>query len=469
MLFNCLREVVAFGLLAAVAPASLQPTLLDERRITRLEQWLNAVFEHEPGAIDRPASFVALWSGRDLETLLVDANALARILRNPNISRFSVEGVDQRPVDVRYTNAQLTRMRNLALMLRCSTATTTPLCLEAARLATEDAGLDRLLTAVRTASHQDGDNNVLKRGALLHTDIDILVPSSDRGADDRPVSSQSVRIQFADGQQQSLNVGPLHLKIARMLLDAVTPDGASPPRPELDDMVRRWYHATAKWFQANEEYEPEHLDRGREIFPDDPTLLLLSGTQHEAWAGPAVQAMIRGAALPTGITIGIRSDRAELRQAEGYFRRALEIDAGMIEARLRLGHVLLMLERYEDAAVELRRVLDSADAPLIRFYASMFLGAADENTGTADAAVESYTHAAELYPTAQSPHVALSALARRRGDRAGAWRAMQRVFALPAEETERDDPWWTYVRQQGRDAELLLHELRTPFQRGAPQ
>jgi hypothetical protein len=128
-----------------------------------------------------------------------------------------------------------------------------------------------------------------------------------------------------------------------------------------------------------------------------------------------------------------------------------------------------MLERHDEAAVELRRILDPAGEPLIQFYVTMFLGAADEGGGRPDAAVESYTRAAELYPTAQSPRIALSALARRRGNRERAWQAMEAAFALPASQSDRDDPWWTYIRQQGRDAEFLLRELRRPFEREAPR
>jgi cytochrome c-type biogenesis protein CcmH/NrfG len=165
----------------------------------------------------------------------------------------------------------------------------------------------------------------------------------------------------------------------------------------------------------------------------------------------------------------VKSERAELRQAEGFFRRALELDPQMTEARLRLGHVLLMQEHYAEAAAELRKTVDPSGDHLLRFYASMFLGAAEEALGHTSEALEAYSSAAKLYPTAQSAKVALSAFARRQGDRDAAWLAMQQVFALPQTEPERDDPWWTYTQQQGRTADLLLENVRQPFQRGAPR
>ena len=71
--------------------------------------------------------------------------------------------------------------------------------------------------------------------------------------------------------------------------------------------------------------------------------------------------------------------------------------------------------------------------------------------------------AAQLYPGAQTPRLALSALARRRGDRLGAQTEIRRVFDLPASPPARDDPWWTYHTAQARNADALLEELRQPF------
>lgn len=201
------------------------------------------------------------------------------------------------------------------------------------------------------------------------------------------------------------------------------------------------------------------------MFPADPDLLFLTGTLHETFAGPNIQNAMRSAVLPAGITVTVKSDRAELRQAEDYFRRALKENPEMTEARLRLGHVLVMLERYADAAVELRQAIASPAEPLLQYYALMFQGAAEEALGHGEDATAAYSRAASLYPTSQSPRVALSALARRRGDRAGAWLAMQQVFGLPSTEPSRDDPWWTYPIAQGRLGDQLLQVVQRPFRR----
>ena len=65
---------------------------------------------------------------------------------------------------------------------------------------------------------------------------------------------------------------------------------------------------------------------------------------------------------------------------------------------------------------------------------------------------------------AQSPLLALSQLARRYGDRGGALRAIDRLFALDeADRGEQDDPWWSYYVAQARDAEDLLETMRQPY------
>jgi tetratricopeptide (TPR) repeat protein len=141
------------------------------------------------------------------------------------------------------------------------------------------------------------------------------------------------------------------------------------------------------------------------------------------------------------------------------------------ETRMRLGRTLGRLGRHADAAVELRQAVaaNPEDDPLMLDYGELCLGAEEEALGRHDEARSAYEHAAAQYGLAQSPLIALSQLARRRGDRAGALRAIEHLFALRPEAIEREDPWWTYHVAQARNAETLLEELRKPFLAARPR
>jgi tetratricopeptide (TPR) repeat protein len=215
--------------------------------------------------------------------------------------------------------------------------------------------------------------------------------------------------------------------------------------------------------QAREDYETLHLDRAHEIFPDDPDILFLSGCLHEAYAGPRIQSAVQSVVLPTGVFFDLKSDRAELRHAETLLRRVVALKRDFGEAHLHLGRVLLLLGKPADAASELTQALQSTSDELLRYYGELFLGAAREALGEYDLARAWYLRGAELEPSAQSPHMALSALARRRGDRNTALQEIRLVFQLTASEHGRDDPWWRYYVSHVRDADDLYAELIRPF------
>jgi tetratricopeptide (TPR) repeat protein len=197
-------------------------------------------------------------------------------------------------------------------------------------------------------------------------------------------------------------------------------------------------------------------------------LLFLGGCEHESFARPSIQAATRSIVLPAGYSLAVESEETELRNAEASFRRALAEQPGHFEARLRLGRVLLMRGRAREAAEELRRANAAAPDDLMKYFAAMFLGRAEEALDNFDVADDLYAKASLLYPNAQSPHVAHSALARRRGDGAGALAGIERVFVLAAEYPDGDDPWWNYDTAAGRDAEALLERLTGMFQEARP-
>ncbi len=448
-----------------------------EARTLKVEQWLKAVLHHTPGSTDAAVLEITSWSNTVLGTLRIDADILAQLMRNPRLLWFQTTTKEADCVDclgrrdasqpriikppqrIRYTDPQLHRLKVLA----CAAAgmLTAPVCLRLNAPKEIDGELTRLAARAAAARERGDDNYVLRRGALLHADAAMLSATSlvplDAGG---PAADQPIRVRIDDGQQTDIGLGEIHWEIARVLLDRV--------RPERDAMVNLWYRATAAWMQNSEQYNDKHLVRARNMFPDDADIAFLSGCQREIYAGANFQSAARSAVLPSGITLDIGSESRNLKDAEGFFRRALALNPRLVESRVRLGHVLLARGKAQDASDELRPAVAAADDPLLLYFGSMFLGAAEEALGHFPDARDSYARAAALYPRAQSPYLALSALATRRGDRAGALAEIQHVFDLKGAAEERADPWWVYLVAQARNADALLEELWRPFLEAQP-
>jgi len=465
-LFLCFL-LIAAGVAGQDAPSPRRSRQFAEpvsdARLDRLERWLKAVARHAPGVTDPQANEVAGWSQPDLQSLWIDVDVLVKLMRNTGMLQFKITPPGQRtPQEILYTNRQLQRLKTLG----CAAAglTADRRCVERKAATSLDAELLRLASLSSAArAGGDGDNFILRRGALLHGDVAMLVMRTavEPVSASRSLGPQRFRMQLSDGHQTDFGQQAVHWEIARMVLDHVK-RGSADAAPGPDDMVRQWYRATGAWMQAVEEHDTAHLNRARAMFPADADILFLSGTQREAYAAPRIQIGMRSAVLADGVAFDIASAPLELRQAERFFRRALETRPDHVEARLRLGRVLGLLGQHADAARELRQVVGSVDDDVLRYYGELFLGAEEEALSRFDAALAAYQRAAALYPAAQSPWLALSSLGRRRGDRAEAQRALQHLFDLPSRARD-DDPWWTYYVAQARDVDALLDTLRRPF------
>jgi hypothetical protein len=478
---NSLLVLVGLLVFAASAPQAFagqgNTANLADPRYSRVEQWLKAVAHHQPGAVDEAGRLVASWSDADVRTLRIDVNVVVQIMRAPGsagpVFEFLVPG-QSKPTLTRYVGNQFRRMAELACAAGGYVAGSpvvprglAGLCFDLLKTGALDADLGRLAVAVDAARRRgDHDNYILRRGALLHADIAMLVlrSSGPLTANAAGTTGDGVTLAMSDGEGVAdLRPLAIHWAVARMLLDNVVPPSAAAVAPAHDDMVRQWYWATAAWMQQAQQYQTEHLSRARALFPRDADILFLSGCERETYAGPAIQSAVRSASLPAGVMLDVASDQNELRAAEEFFRGALAVRPGFGEAHLRLGRVLLLRGRAADAVIELQQAIASLQDQRLLYYAQLFLGAAQEATGQFDPARASYETAVQLNPRAQSPRLALSAFARRTGDRAAALRALQDVFELPEGDAERDEPWWSYFVAQARNADALLAELRKPF------
>jgi tetratricopeptide repeat protein len=448
LLLAALVVVAAGDALAGPVPPQPQPALRLAHDLPRLREWIDAVDRHNPGQPDVAAIGVGSWSRAQLEVLFLDLKALLQLITAPDRPRF--------PGAARaFTLPELQQLQDLALR-------------EARRVAEHPVKLQELAAThlvtwqLTTADARRVVNRLVKRATLLHTDIALLVPSAADGpAESRipvphPLLDTRSSVQVDDGRQVGITYYGAHWDFARLLLGEVTPEPAG------DVTVRQWYRAVATLFASKHLWSESHvhLARGRQLFPADPEIVAASGRLHETYASPRIQTFLETGAHVDSPTVLIGSLRSNLRQAETFFSKAVELDGSFDEARLHLGRVLGLEGHHEDAASDLRRVAATAGDSLTQYYAWLFLGVEEQSLGRRDSARESFDKAAGIYPRAQSPYLALSQLARRSGDRLGALRAIQEVLALSADNRQREDPWWTYLAGSAAQAQAMLSKTR---------
>jgi hypothetical protein len=310
----------------------------------------------------------------------------------------------------------------------------------------------------------------LERAALLHAEI-AAFHRTVRGYSLPPSGPDSVVI--LDGRRVGTQAGTVHWRFGRQLLDLVRPN----------DAVLLWYRAASAFLQSWDEYselEPQ-LKRARELFPDDPVLLLYEGTLHEALSEARFQNAIgaRSEWRPRKLLEGSRAENpaenpsrgrqvrdsyAEEREAADRFEQALRIDPGLAEARIRLARIRGAWGRHEEAAADLRLCVGQPLAPLLEYEARLLLGREDEALGRRDEARDAFAHASALYPGAQSPRLALSQMARDDGDRAGAIAGLDflggRSGELASANPYVTDPWWSITRAHDPGVDELFAEMR---------
>jgi tetratricopeptide (TPR) repeat protein len=167
--------------------------------------------------------------------------------------------------------------------------------------------------------------------------------------------------------------------------------------------------------------------RGVPLPPDGPELLLLDGSIAEG-LGTYVRAATTSLAGPGGHAVsmyaGLEPARL-LQDAERKYRSALKMDPQIVEARLRLGRVLHLRDRPDEARPELEQARREAREPYLQYLTSLFLGQHDE-----------------------------------------AWATVRRVFGDEAiAQSPEDDPWWDDAYAQCWQAGRRAAELRAMVRR----
>ena len=283
----------------------------------------------------------------------------------------------------------------------------------------------------------------LPAAAALH--IDAAVATQKNGRDDDAVAHQRTALALAD-----------------VLVTAI-PSSAPGLRERV--VVRRsvWLLSTWVLQLRLDRHDLEMLlVKARQTFPDDPLVRLAAGSFHEVQARPYL--LLEGSEGRQGNLAAWRMEERtwRLKSAETDYRDAIEADRTLAEAHLRLGRVLTLQARRDEAHVELARASELTTDGRWRYLALLFRGAAYEAAGDASAAEPSYRGALALWPTS---HAARMGLSRIRADR-GAWdEARTELDGIGLTPPEGEDPWWAYDFGQAWRIESGLADLRKQVSR----
>ena len=448
-------------LVFAVSWTTAAQPQLDETppRISRLERWLSAIASHRPGALDDHVRLINTWTQEELRLIWVDVSTVVSLIREPTVSNFFVS--EPRPTqgvaDYEFAfGGRGARQVNPQVIGRATQVRYT---------VPELRGLRAIANRISPNGKPGPENDVVKRGAMLHADIEILAPLDRRPAADldRPGPAGST-LFMNDGLQLGLLRRVSHWNMGGRLLDLVRPLDSTKslktsPDPGADETVRRWHVASSAYMIRIRRIELSHFSRALELFPTDPEVLFFNASVHEIFAGVRMQSVMRSMKGQRAGSFDVDYEGAELWRAERLYQRALELNPNFAEASIRLGRVLGLRGRHDEAVEQLKQGLLAVE-PVLQYFASLFLGGEFEVLGHGEEARRSYERAAALAPTAQSPLFGLSRVADVAGDRAAAREAIARVLKLPVSNFERTDPWWVYEVVQARRVDGLVADLR---------
>lgn len=322
-------------------------------------------------------------------------------------------------------------------------------------------------------AQRPGAAQFIKRAAVLHGDAAMLgylpplirpIPPEGRPSLTRadalssPLLVDRPLLLENDGQVVGMTVSDWNWIFARSLLDRLKPPGADP-------FVGLWYHATTAFMFQNRIFGEVqwHLDHAADALPADARILLDRGCLAEQQGLPRRQAALRDE--PTTVrqsgsarvSMTIQSAETANRAAEGFFRRAVERDPRLFEARVRLARMLTLRSKYAEAlGVITAAPAGTAPDAIAEYYAHLFAARAERALGRLDEAAGRIRLARDLFPDAQSALMAASHIAMLRADEAGAEEPMRHLALLPYKRDPEDDPWWMYETFTGRYADALI-------------
>jgi tetratricopeptide (TPR) repeat protein len=264
--------------------------------------------------------------------------------------------------------------------------------------------------------------------ALLHTEAGIRNDTFGRFDEDTPT-----HVIVGDwGLERSFEV---HSYTASQFVERLVKIARSENNPGLLSFCRSWYVLSVSYcLRWSRHCMGGLVSKADHFFKDDAETLLLLGAAAESAAMPRGFRDMLGGPFTRQLSESSQTHGdigPERQTAEWAFRKALELDPAMVEARLRLGRLLHMLDRDREAEELLARALEDggqANHLFVRHLAAFFLGEIAEESERMDDAVRFYRMALDVYPRAHTAAVALGQALVRTGAVDDGWLAARRMF-----------------------------------------
>src|SRR5262249_50236476 len=145
----------------------------------------------------------------------------------------------------------------------------------------------------------------------------------------------------------------------------------------------------------------KHLRHATMLMPDDLHLLFDRACYAEALGLPFYQVLPDDPSFfsSSGRFITVPSEQKTNGEAERLFRRALEIDPTLAEARVRLARLLDHRGQHDEAAAEIDKALTASPPRVAAYFAYLVGGRVAVARARYDEALGQYREAVSLIPT----------------------------------------------------------------------
>jgi tetratricopeptide (TPR) repeat protein len=430
--------LAGLALLATVTSARAQPA----PSVEALRRWVAAVREHTPGKADASAGFVAGLKYSDRLRLNPAMQVFLKAVREPDAA--PARG-SQRPIqDLVY---EMRANSGVAAFLRRAVILHT----DAAVFAVEFPEL-----VDDAPPPEQAQMTIDMRGQKPS------IPQTPESADLPPLLSNARVMVHSDGRVLGEAAANWNWPFARSLVDLMLFDPSSTSASAERAFTAEWYHATSAYlFSVGDHADLRgHLQYAARSLPDDARIAFDRACYAETM-GLAYTQVLRDDQgfwdVKEGVRVELPSRDKTDEEAEKLFRRALDVDPSLAEARVRLARLLERRGRVEEAAAQLSQTQTSTLSHAVQFYADLIAGRIAASQGRFVDAVDRYEAAATLYPDAQSALVGGSQAAVMASD---VPRALSFVRQLsPRAEVFEADPWRIYHMGPGRDVDDLMGAL----------